>query len=123
MQMSSFFDNGISYIFVDPNPDSLSLITDRDKASVRIIQSDVQDVGLNPFLDLDAGDILLIDSSHVANINSDVNYLFFEVLPRIRSGVYVHIHDIAYPFEYYAGRTWNDLCVESLQQPQSAYPS
>jgi len=112
-----FFGNGISCTFVDPNPDRLlSLITDRDKANVRIIQSDVQDVGLNPFLELDAGDILLIDSSHVAKINSDVNYLFFEVLPRIRSGVYVHIHDIGYPFEYwkewiYAGRTWNEAYV------------
>ena len=41
-------------------------------------------------------DILFIDSSHVANIGSDVNYYLFEILPVLKSGVYIHIHDIAF---------------------------
>ena len=49
----------------------------------------------------------------MSKINSEVNYLFFEILPRLRKGVYIHIHDIFYPFEYpmkwiYEGRFWNE---------------
>src|SRR5262249_31344210 len=112
-----FFGNSISCTLIDPSPGRLlSLITASDQTRVRVIQSNVQDVSLNLFLDLAADDILLIDSSHVAKINSDVNYIFFEVLPRIRSGVNVHFHDIRYPFEYwkewiYAGRAWNEVYI------------
>jgi hypothetical protein len=111
-----FFGN-ISCTLIDPNPSILlSLIPSSDKNRVRMIKSNVQDVGLDLFMDLAADDILLIDSSHVAKINSDVNYIFFDILPRIRNGVYVHFHDIRYPFEYwkewiYAGRAWNEAYV------------
>jgi ferritin len=123
-----FFGNRISCTFIDPNPGAvLSLITESDRTSIQIIRSNVQDVGLNLFLDLAPGDILLIDSSHVAKINSDVNYIFFEVLPRIRSGVYVHFHDIRFPFEYwkewvYAGRAWNEAyLLRAFLQYNSAF--
>lgn len=66
----------------------------------RLIQEKVQKVGLEAFEQLDAGDILFIDSSHVVTIGSDVNYLFLEVLPRLRPGVIVHVHDIFFPMEY-----------------------
>ena len=52
------------------------------------------------FSQLESGDILFIDSSHTVKIGSDVNYLFLEVLPRLRPGVIVHVHDIFLPFEY-----------------------
>ncbi len=45
-------------------------------------------------------DILFIDSSHVSKTGSDVNFLFFDVLPRLKKGVLIHIHDIFYPFLY-----------------------
>ena len=47
-----------------------------------------------------ASDILFIDSSHVLRIGSDVQYEFLEVLPRLRPGVLVHVHDIFLPGEY-----------------------
>ena len=46
-----------------------------------------------------ARDILFIDSSHVAQIGSDVTYLFLEIIPRLHPGVVVHIHDIFLPME------------------------
>ena len=52
------------------------------------------------FSQLDSGDILFIDSSHTVKIGGDVNYLFLEVLPRLKPGVIVHVHDIFFPFEY-----------------------
>lgn len=66
----------------------------------RLYTSKVEDMGLDLFRELDAGDVLFIDSSHVARIASDVNFLFLEVLPRLRPGVVVHVHDIYLPFEY-----------------------
>jgi predicted O-methyltransferase YrrM len=49
---------------------------------------------------LGVGDILFIDSSHIMAVGGDVAFLYFEVLPRLRPGVLVHIHDIFLPYEY-----------------------
>ena len=29
-------------------------------------------------------------------IDSDANFIFFKILPHIRSGVYIHFHDVFY---------------------------
>ena len=65
-----------------------------------LIEKKVQDIDLEFFSQLDPGDILFIDSSHTVKIGGDVNYLFLEVLPRLKPGVIVHVHDIFLPFEY-----------------------
>src|SRR5205085_7340172 len=49
---------------------------------------------------LAAGDILFIDGSHRVFMNSDVAVLFLDVLPRLKPGVLVHIHDIYLPSDY-----------------------
>lgn len=67
------------------------------EATVR--REPVQEVDLSIFEGLCPGDILFIDSSHVARIGSDVNYLFLEVIPRLQPGVIVHVHDISLPME------------------------
>jgi len=109
-----FFDGSISTTFVEPYPKVLmSLLKETDKSRIRIIPSRLQDVDSREFEALDANDILFIDSTHVSKINSDVNVLLFEILPRLRENVYVHFHDIAYPFEYpkvwiHEGRAWNE---------------
>jgi hypothetical protein len=64
------------------------------------IEKKVQDIDLNFFSQLESGDILFIDSSHTVKIGGDVNYLFLEVLPRLKPGVIVHVHDIFLPFDY-----------------------
>jgi hypothetical protein len=65
-----------------------------------MIEKKVEDVDLNFFSQLGSGDILFIDSSHTVKIGGDVNYLFLELLPRLKPGVIVHVHDIFLPFEY-----------------------
>jgi hypothetical protein len=50
------------------------------------------------FQTLDENDILFIDSSHVSKIDSDVNWLYLEVLPRLKKGVVIHIHDLPFPY-------------------------
>jgi hypothetical protein len=69
-----------------------------------LIEKKIQDIDLEFFSQLDSGDVLFIDSSHAVKIGGDVNYLFLEVLPRLRPGVIVHVHDIFLPFEY--RRAW-----------------
>ena len=64
------------------------------------IEEKIQDIDLEFFSQLQSSDILFIDSSHTVKIGGDVNYLFLEVLPRLKPGVIVHVHDIFLPFEY-----------------------
>jgi len=110
-----FFGGSIMMTFIEPYPDILmSLIKDSDKSKIKLIPSRLQDVDLGEFEALQANDILFIDSTHVSKINSDVNIIFFDILPRLTSGVHVHFHDIFFPFEYpkdwiYKGIAWNEM--------------
>jgi hypothetical protein len=112
-----FFNGGIATTFIEPYPQLLkSLISAEDESSSTLMPVRLQDVDLSVFEALGRGDILFIDSTHVSKIDSDVNYLFFELLPRLSSGVYIHFHDIFYPFEYpkwwvYEGRGWNEAYI------------
>lgn len=65
---------------------------------IDIVKQEVQNVDLPFFDQLDSGDILFIDSTHIVKIDSDVAYLFLEVLPRLRKGVKIHVHDINFPY-------------------------
>lgn len=65
-----------------------------------LLAEPVQTQPLSLFTSLEKDDILFIDSSHVLKIGSDVQYEFLEILPRLRSGVLVHFHDIYLPYEY-----------------------
>lgn len=65
-----------------------------------LIDKKVQDVPLAIFSELNENDILFIDSSHVLKTGGDVQYEYLEILPRLKKGVIVHIHDIFLPAEY-----------------------
>ncbi len=65
-----------------------------------LIEKKVEEIDVEFFSQLACGDILFIDSSHTVRIGGDVNYLFLEVLPRLKPGVIVHVHDIFFPFDY-----------------------
>jgi hypothetical protein len=109
-----FLDNSLECTFIEPFPSRLKEnIRENDIENVSIFETKVQDIEFDVFRKLERNDILFIDSSHVAKAGSDVNYLFFEVLPRLNSGVWIHIHDVFYPFEYpeewiLGGRSWNE---------------
>ncbi len=65
-----------------------------------LIEKKVEEIDIGFFSQLESGDILFVDSSHTVKIGGDVNYLFLEVLPRLKPGVIVHVHDIFLPFDY-----------------------
>jgi predicted O-methyltransferase YrrM len=72
----------------------------RQLQKIKLIEQRVQSVPWSVFQELGENDLLFIDSSHTVKPGSDVNYLVLEVLPRLRPGVVVHIHDIQLPFDY-----------------------
>ena len=123
-----FFDNQIACVFIEPYVDLLlSLIRPEDRSRVTIIPRRVQDVSLEVFHALEANDFLFIDSTHVAKIGSDVNHIMTRILPTLRVGVYVHFHDVPYPFEYFRdwieeGHAWNKAyMVRAFLSFNSAY--
>jgi predicted O-methyltransferase YrrM len=107
-------DLATEVVAVEPYPERLlSTLTPADHERVTIVQAKAQDLPAAELAALEAGDVLFIDSTHVSKIGSDVNHLFFEVLPLLPPGVLVHVHDIAFPFEYprewvTEGRAWNE---------------
>ncbi|MDP3073361.1 MAG: class I SAM-dependent methyltransferase [Opitutaceae bacterium] len=105
---------GVQFTFIDPDMKRLRpLLRPDDEQRTRLIEQRVQDVPLDVFQTLAENDVLFIDSSHVSKIGSDVNRLYFDVLPALAPGVLIHIHDVAgnleYPREWLdEGRAWNE---------------
>ncbi len=108
----SFYNPEVT--FIEPYPDRLlSLLRESDIERFRLIEKKVQSVQPDVFRALESGDLLFIDSSHVVKCGSDLQFLIFEILPHLQPGIFVHFHDIAYPFEYPSewlleGRYWNE---------------
>lgn len=90
-------DHGLEtrMVSVDPHPRA-----EIDALCNEVVRSNMQALPLERFDALEAGDILFIDGSHRVFMNSDVAVLFLDVLPRLKPGVLVHIHDIYLPFDY-----------------------
>lgn len=88
---------GSEMVCVEPYPKPKLRRLARDK---RITLHDklVQDVDMAVFDALAAGDMLFVDSSHSAKVDSDVHRIYFEVLPRLAEGVVIHVHDIPFPY-------------------------
>jgi hypothetical protein len=109
-----FLDGELHCTFIEPYPQRLNrLLRGDDHERHQVIEQPVQSVDLSVFDRLGKGDVLFIDSTHVSRIGSDVHRLYFDVVPRLRPGVVVHIHDVFYPFQYprewvYSGRFWTE---------------
>jgi hypothetical protein len=82
-------------ISIDPEPRAeIDSICDDN------IHQPLENINLDIFHQLDAGDILFVDSSHSCFTNSDVSVIFLDILPTLNSGVWVHFHDIMLPYDY-----------------------
>ena len=84
------------------------------KLDIELITKRVEEIDVDFFSSLDANDILFIDSSHVVKFGSDVCFEFLEVLPCLKPGVWIHVHDIFFPHDYPAEwlierrQAWNE---------------
>jgi hypothetical protein len=95
---------------------------------VEMIRTPVERCDLSLLSDLTADDILFIDSSHVIRPQGDVLFEYLELLPRLKPGVFVHIHDIFtprdYPRQWLIERTrfWNEqYLVEAFLSFNSSF--
>jgi predicted O-methyltransferase YrrM len=110
-----FFGGRIACCFIDPDLRRLrGLLHRTDLTKIDCVEKPIQAIDLERFRELSTGDILFIDSSHVAKVGSDLNRILFEIVPVLKSGVFVHFHDVFWPFEYpkswvYQGRAFNEV--------------
>ncbi|MFZ5906224.1 MAG: tetratricopeptide repeat protein [Nitrospirota bacterium] len=82
-------------VSVDPRPRA-----DIDAICDEVIRQPAEDIAVTRFDALDAGDILFVDNSHRVFMNSDVTAVFLDILPRLKQGVIVALHDIFLPYDY-----------------------
>lgn len=102
--------------FIEPYPDRLLQLVNENE-NIHLIRDKIQDVDLEIFDELSENDFLIIDTSHISKTNSDVNHILFNILPKLRKNVFIHFHDIFYPFEYpdqwvyQEKRSWNEIYI------------
>ena len=71
-----------------------------EEKDIKVIRQKVEEVDVGFFTELNKNDILFIDSSHVIKPQGDIIKIFLEILPKLKTGVIVHIHDIFSPRDY-----------------------
>ena len=113
--------NDYSYEFTAIDPFPNRILRKGITGLSRLVPEPVQKVPLAEFEKLREKDMLLIDSSHVLKIGSDVEYEYLEILPRLNKGVLVSFHDIFLPAEYRKGWVMRDHCFWNEQYLLQAF--
>lgn len=72
----------------------------REQEEVTLIEELCQKVPGSVFDELKAGDLLFIDSSHTVKLDSELLRIFLDIVPNLRPGVFIHVHDIYLPYLY-----------------------
>jgi hypothetical protein len=93
----SIRDHGLGTRIVSIDPEPRAAI---DSICDEIVRDGLETCDLTVFDALQPGDILFLDGSHRVFMNSDVTVFMIDVLPRLRPGVVIHVHDIALPWDY-----------------------
>lgn len=91
-------------ICIDPEPRAplKNLVTQH-------IPKPLENIDANFFNQLSKNDFLIIDGSHVGLMNSDVTTFFTEILPHLKPGILVQIHDVYLPYDYpFSGTSYNE---------------
>jgi predicted O-methyltransferase YrrM len=111
---------------IEPNPRRELL--DKLPRDWRLVESILQRCPFEWFGRLGPGDLLFYDGSHCCHTASDVNWFFFQVLPRLREGVLIHVHDIFFPSDYPREwlferlQSWNEqFLLQAFLMNNSAY--
>jgi len=106
-------------VTIEPEPDEQ--LRNGFPGFTKLIRMRVQEMLAAYFDQLEAGDILFLDSTHVVSLGSDVVYEILEVLPRLKPGVLVHFHDIFMPAEYPEKFVKQNLCFWGEQYMLQAF--
>ena len=96
--------------------------------NITIVKEKLEDTDISWSENLNQGDFLFIDSSHMIRPQGDVLYEYLEILPKLKPGVIVHVHDIFSPRDYPQQwiqkdvRFWNEqYLLEALLGNSSRY--
>lgn len=87
------------HLAYDPHPRP-AIVGDGPPGPTKLVPQSASDVPVETFAELEAGDILFVDTTHTVKLGSDVNFVVLDVLPVLKPGVIVHFHDIFLPLEY-----------------------
>jgi predicted O-methyltransferase YrrM len=110
-----FLTGSVDVSFIEPYPELLLRLLAAAADKYKIYTNKIQEVDLDVFKQLEDGDFLFIDSTHVMKTGSDVCHELFTLLPMLKPGVFIHFHDIFWPFEYgknwvlQENRSWNEI--------------
>jgi hypothetical protein len=105
-------------ISLEPFPSEFLLGLSKNYTRHQVVVETIQDYfesNKKEFLRLDKNDILFIDSTHVCSVGGDLPVIFCQLLPLLKKGVIIHVHDVSWPFEYprqlvfNSGRFYNEL--------------
>ncbi len=108
LNAASEINHSIELTCVEPYPSQY--LSDKNNANeISLIVKKAQEVDIEVYTQLSEGDMLFIDSTHAVKPGSEVNFLMFEILPRLKKGTVVHFHDIYFPFDYGRNLLSNDL--------------
>ena len=110
-------------VSIDPQPRaSIDSICDE------VLREGLETCDVSMFQSLEAGDILFFDGSHRSFMNSDVTVFMIDILPYLKPGVIIHIHDITLPWDYpesFRDWHWNEqylLAVYLMASRQRVEP-
>jgi predicted O-methyltransferase YrrM len=67
---------------------------------IELVAKKLEDAWIGCIGELGEGDLFFVDSSHTLAPAGEVNLIILEMLPRLAPGVYVHFHDIYFPYDY-----------------------
>jgi predicted O-methyltransferase YrrM len=106
-----FLDRSMRFTCIEPYPRAFLSAGVPGISELRV--EPVQQSPLEVFEALDDGDVLFVDTSHTVKTGGDVAWIYGEILPRLRRGVVVHIHDAFLPGDYpqewvFEGWGWNE---------------
>ena len=104
-------DHGLQtrIISIDPQPR-----TEVDNICDEVIRAGLETADLSVFESLEEGDIVFMDGSHRSFMNSDVTVFMLDVLPFLKPGVIIHVHDIHLPYDYpemFRDWYWNEQYI------------
>jgi hypothetical protein len=98
-------DYQVELTCIDPFPTGYLKRIDA-AGKIKLIPEMAQTVDRGVLTDIGPGNLLFIDSTHTVKAGSEVNRLILDILPRLATGSYVHVHDIYFPYDYQRSLLW-----------------
>jgi len=85
---------------IEPFPSNFITNLNNANKKIKLIKKKVQKINTAFFKTLSKNDMLFIDSSHTLKIDSDITKIYLEILPVLKKGVIIQIHDIFFPYNF-----------------------